>query len=104
MRNHYESDWHNEMNYRALSEDVIRFADERCIDTYTIMGHSLGGRSAMYVARRYPDRVDSLIVIDTAPVNEVAKSDELNKDVISILKFINRNLDIKSREELKKRA
>ena len=50
----------------------------------------------MCVDCRYPDRVDSLIVIDTAPVDEVAKSDEFNKDVISILKFINRNLDIKA--------
>ena len=88
MRNHYDSDWHNDMNYLALSEDVIRFADERCIDTFTMMGHSMGGRTAMYVACRYPDRVKGLIVIDTAPVDETAKSDEFNKDVISILKFI----------------
>ena len=94
MRNHYHSDWHNDMNYHALSEDVIRFADERCIDTFTMMGHSMGGRTAMYVACRYPDRVKGLIVIDTAPVNESAKSDEFNKDVISILKFITSYGDI----------
>ena len=60
MRNHYDSDWHNDMNYLALSEDVIRFAEERCIDTFTMMGHSMGGRTAMYVACRYLDRVKSL--------------------------------------------
>ena len=94
MRNHYESDWHNDMNYHALSDDVIRFADERYIDTFTMMGHSMGGRSAMYVACRYPDRVNGLIVIDTAPVDESAKSDEFNKDVISILKFITSSWEV----------
>ncbi len=88
MRNHYDSDWHNDMNYRAMSEDVIRFADEHFIDTFTVMGHSMGGRTSMYTACRYPDRVNGLIVIDTAPVAETANADEFNKDVKSILTFI----------------
>lgn len=34
------------------------------------MGHSLGGRSAMTTACRYPDRVEGCIVLDAAPVDE----------------------------------
>ena len=88
MRNHFDSDWHNEMTYRAMSDDIIRFADEHFIDNFTVLGHSMGGRTAMYVASRYPDRVNGCIVIDTAPVDESANSDEFNKDVKAILTFI----------------
>ena len=34
------------------------------------MGHSMGGRTAMTVACRFPDRVDGVISVDSAPKNE----------------------------------
>ena len=71
MRNHAESDHHDDMNYRVISEDIIRFADRMGLEKFTVLGHSLGGRSAMTVAARYPKRVDGCIVIDAAPADEV---------------------------------
>lgn len=58
------------MNYTVLSDDIIRFADKQKLDKFTVLGHSLGGRTAMTVACRYPDRVDSCISVDAAPVDE----------------------------------
>lgn len=69
-RNHMSSDHHDEMNYKVLSDDVIRFADKHNINKFTILGHSLGGRTAMTLACRYPDRVDGCISVDAAPINE----------------------------------
>jgi pimeloyl-ACP methyl ester carboxylesterase len=70
MRNHAASDHHEDHNYDVLSDDVIRFADEHQIDKFTAIGHSMGGRTAMTLACRYPDRVDGVISLDAAPVNE----------------------------------
>lgn len=70
MRNHIYSDHHDEMNYTVISDDIIRFADRNELDKFTVLGHSLGGRSAMTTACRYPDRVEGCIVIDAAPVDE----------------------------------
>ena len=42
------------------------------MDKFTILGHSLGGRTAMTLAYRYPDRVDGCISVDAAPVNEAS--------------------------------
>lgn len=72
QRNHALSDHHKEMNYNVLSEDIIRFADKRGLNKFTLLGHSMGGRTAMTTACRFPDRVDGVISIDTAPVNESA--------------------------------
>ena len=58
------------MNYEVISDDVIRFADKLNLDKFSVLGHSLGGRTAMTVACRYPDRVDACISVDAAPINE----------------------------------
>lgn len=76
------------MNYRAMAEDVIRFADAHDLDRFTVLGHSMGGRTAMYVACKYPDRVNGCISIDAAPVDESQKPDFM-KDVRNILAFMN---------------
>lgn len=70
LRNHAESNHHSEMNYTVLSDDIIRFADEQQLEKFTILGHSLGGRTSMAVACRFPDRIDGVISIDSAPINE----------------------------------
>jgi len=75
LRNHMSSNHHDEMNYKVLSEDVIRFADKHDLDKFTVLGHSLGGRTAMNIACKYPDRVDGCISIDSAPVDE-SKNDK----------------------------
>ena len=64
------SNHHDEMNYTVISDDIIRFADKHNLDKFTVLGHSLGGRTAMTVACRYPDRVDACISVDAAPINE----------------------------------
>jgi pimeloyl-ACP methyl ester carboxylesterase len=51
------------------------------------MGHSLGGRTAMYVAGKYPKRLDGLICIDIPPVDQSSDAD-FGKDALSILRFL----------------
>lgn len=58
------------MNYNVISDDVIRFADKHHLNKFTVLGHSLGGRTAMTLACRYPDRVDGCISVDAAPIDE----------------------------------
>jgi pimeloyl-ACP methyl ester carboxylesterase len=70
LRNHMSSNHHDEMNYTVISDDIIRFADKHNLEKFSVLGHSLGGRTAMTVACRYPDRVDACISVDAAPINE----------------------------------
>ena len=70
LRNHMSSNHHDQMNYNVISDDIIRFADKHNLDKFSVLGHSLGGRTSMTVACRYPDRVDACISVDAAPINE----------------------------------
>ncbi|MGH2532529.1 MAG: alpha/beta fold hydrolase [Thermomicrobiales bacterium] len=49
-----------------LAADVVAILDAEEIEAAHLVGHDLGGATAFAVARRHPDRVRSLIVIEPA--------------------------------------
>ncbi|HXE42398.1 MAG TPA: alpha/beta fold hydrolase [Candidatus Baltobacteraceae bacterium] len=67
QRNHGQSPHSDEMNYPLMAADVAEFLDSKKIQTATIIGHSLGGKTAMQFALQYPERTEKLIVEDMAP-------------------------------------
>src|SRR5277367_1866736 len=67
QRNHGQSPHSDEMNYSLMADDVNEFLASRKIETTTLIGHSLGGKTAMQFALRFPGRVGKLIVEDIAP-------------------------------------
>ena len=66
-RNHGKSPHHPEMTYAALADDVVRWLDAQAIGRAAIVGHSMGGKTAMRLACRHPERVERLVVVDIAP-------------------------------------
>jgi len=51
-----------------MAEDVRAWLDAQNIFApVDLLGHSMGGRTAMAFACRYPERVRRLVVVDTAP-------------------------------------
>jgi esterase len=69
LRNHGASPHHPLMDYPAMTADLLRFMDDNGLDTASFLGHSMGGKVAMWLALTNPGRVDKLIVADIAPVN-----------------------------------
>ena len=68
MRNHGASPHHPTMDYPAMAADVLAFMDAHSIKTANLLGHSMGGKAAMWFALNYPQRVDNLLIADIAPV------------------------------------
>lgn len=68
MRNHGLSPHVPEMDYPVMAEDLKSFMDEHQLATANILGHSMGGKVAMWFALHYPQRVKQLIVADISPV------------------------------------
>lgn len=68
LRNHGSSPHSDKMSYPLMAADVIEFMDDQNIKKAHILGHSMGGKTAMQIALHYPDRVDKLVVGDIAPV------------------------------------
>ena len=67
LRNHGESEHHASMSYEEMARDVARFAESRDIESYTLIGHNMGAKTAMMTATLFPDSVDGIVCLDTAP-------------------------------------
>ncbi len=67
QRNHGRSPHSPIFDYPTMADDIIRFMDRHAIDTAHVLGHSMGGKTAMHLALLHTARVDSLVVADIAP-------------------------------------
>jgi pimeloyl-ACP methyl ester carboxylesterase len=67
QRNHGRSPHSNEFTYPAMVEDLLEFIEERNLPPTHILGHSMGGKTAMLFALTYPDMVNKLVIVDIAP-------------------------------------
>lgn len=68
LRNHGHSFHSDEMNYPLMAADLNALLDELGIQQAILVGHSMGGKTAMALADLAPERVAKLVVIDIAPV------------------------------------
>jgi esterase len=67
QRNHGQSPHSAEMDYLLMAADVDRFLAAHGLDSALIIGHSMGGKTAMQLALHFPHRVEKLVVSDMAP-------------------------------------
>lgn len=67
QRNHGQSPHSDEFNYDAMADDLKKFIEDHKLDQPDIIGHSMGGKTAMKLAVKYTDLFSKLIVVDIAP-------------------------------------
>ena len=67
LRNHGESPWNDIHDYPSMAEDVATLIKDECSEPVCILGHSMGGKVAMYLSLVWPKLVDRLIVVDIPP-------------------------------------
>ncbi len=67
QRNHGASPHSSLFDYPALARDLEAFMDEQGLASAILIGHSMGGKTAMEFALSHPERVDCLVVVDIAP-------------------------------------
>lgn len=77
LRNHGASPHSSRMDIPHLAADFRFFLDRQCIESAVFLGHSLGGKAAMWLALTEPDRVKGLIAADIAPVAYTHNFDEI---------------------------
>jgi esterase len=69
LRNHGRSPWTDSMSYAEMAADVRALIDSEGLERPVVIGHSMGGKTAMTLALENPESVGRLIVIDIAPVS-----------------------------------
>jgi esterase len=67
QRNHGQSPHSQAMDYPVMAADVDRFFAARGLECALVIGHSMGGKTAMQLALHFPQRVEKLVVADMAP-------------------------------------
>lgn len=82
QRNHGKSPHNDDHSYDSMADDLLNFINSQQIDMPIIIGHSMGGKTAMKFSSLYPERVSHLIIVDIAPkpYKEMAmmRNDELS--------------------------
>lgn len=84
LRNHGRSPHAPTMDYPAMADDVVAYLDDQGIDRACLLGHSMGGKTAMQVALHHPERVEKLIVADIAPVTYHPRHDAILEGMNSL--------------------
>lgn len=67
QRNHGHSFHSPQFSYPVLVDDLYHYAQAKSISEFHLLGHSMGGKTAMLFATRFEKMVKSLIVADIAP-------------------------------------
>lgn len=67
LRNHGESPWDPSMRYEEMADDVAALIEKTVGGPAHVIGHSMGGKTAMLLSFRHPDLIDRLIVADIPP-------------------------------------
>ncbi len=67
FRNHGSSPHAPVHTYDSMEADVMAWLDSLDIGRFDLVGHSMGGKVAMHIACRNPDRIASLVAVDIAP-------------------------------------
>jgi esterase len=94
QRNHGKSPHHPVMTYEIMSEDVYELLTDHNLKQIHLIGHSMGGKTAMYFSAEYPHRVKSMVVLDISPKDYPVSHDK----IINSLKVLNPE-EITSRKE-----
>lgn len=77
QRNHGHSPHSDAMNYPLMAGDVDEFMAAHGLATAVVIGHSMGGKTAMQFALQFPQRVEKLVVADMAPRAYAAAHDSI---------------------------
>ena len=67
QRNHGRSFHQDEFNYAHLADDLFAYVNYYKLNKIIVLGHSMGGKTAMLFAVKYPNFVDKVIIADISP-------------------------------------
>ena len=84
QRNHGQSPHAPEMNYELMADDLEEFIATHHLKPVHLVGHSMGGKTAMQFALMYPALVNKLIVVDMAPGAAAPRHEQILTALLSL--------------------
>ncbi|MCG8410906.1 MAG: alpha/beta fold hydrolase, partial [Bacteroidales bacterium] len=93
LRNHGKSPHSDDHNFEIMANDIVSLIKKLAITKCHIIGHSMGGKLAMFIADSNPEIIDKLVVLDISPTKQkTEEKDEIasfHNHVLSSLAKIN---------------
>ncbi len=77
-RNHGQSPRSDIFDFPSMEEDLLTLLDELGLKRVSIIGHSLGGKTAMFFALHHPEMVSRLVVVDISTRRYPPNTEHLN--------------------------
>lgn len=68
LRNHGQSFHSDQMDYPTMAQDVLELLHHLKLHKVIVIGHSMGGKTAMMLTYLAPHLIEKLVVIDMAPI------------------------------------
>ena len=86
QRGRGDSDWARDGDYStdAYVSDLAEFCEALKLDSFILVGHSMGGRNSMFFAERYPGRVQKLIAVDMGPIVDPRGAERIRQEIIAV--------------------
>tara|TARA_R110000787_G_scaffold70646_8_gene157057 strand:- start:9844 stop:10608 length:765 start_codon:yes stop_codon:yes gene_type:complete len=84
QRNHGRSFHADDFDYEILAEDLYNYIKYHNLQKVILLGHSMGGKTAMLFAVEYPELVDKLIIADISPRYYEPQHNEILKALASV--------------------
>jgi esterase len=84
LRNHGQSPHSDHWEYGIMAEDIHELITNLGFNEIILMGHSMGGKTAMVFTDMYPHLVEKLIVADIAPRAYPVRHQKIIDGLISI--------------------
>ena len=68
LRNHGDSPHAADMSYNAMADDLAELLEREAVKQVIPVGHSMGGKAAMWLTLNHPRRIAAVCVVDIAPI------------------------------------
>ncbi|KAM3963986.1 sn-1-specific diacylglycerol lipase ABHD11-like [Aphomia sociella] len=88
LRNHGDSPHVNSHKYEEMASDVLQLIKKLSISKACLLGHSMGGRTSMYLSLIAPQHVAALIVVDTSPISNTSQLTDFYPDIMTKMKEV----------------
>ena len=85
QRGRGETDWAKDGNYTtdAYVADLEGFCAALGLDSFVLVGHSMGGRNSLVFASRHPAQIQKLVAVDVGPDMDPRGSQRITQELIS---------------------
>lgn len=84
QRNHGRSFHSADFDYELMAEDLKHYCDINNLNDIVLLGHSMGGKTAMLFASKFPELVRKLIVADISPRYYPVHHDAILEGLLSL--------------------